>query len=147
MLTNKILVPVGFSEQSLAALKQACLIAKIKKSEVIILSVIEEQSKISDLLIDNPFEEIRSKVKDKLDEISEMHSSKFSVKVDSMVSSGKIYEQIVEVSSMLNANLIVMGTNGSPKGVIKKFIGSNAERVVRLSNIPVITIKENTTTV
>ncbi len=146
MLTNKILVPVGFSEQSLAALKQACLIAKIKKSEVIILSVIEEQSKISGLLIDNPFEEIRSKVKDKLDEISEMHSSKFSVKVDSMVASGKIYEQIVEVSSMINANLIVMGTNGSPKGVIKKFIGSNAERVVRLSNIPVITIKENTNT-
>ena len=146
MLTNKILVPVGFSEQSLAALKQACLIAKIKKSEVIILSVIEEQSKISGLLIDNPFEEIRSKVKDKLDEISEMHSSKFSVKVDSMVASGKIYEQIVEVSSMINANLIVMGTNGSPKGVIKKFIGSNAERVVRLSNIPVITLKENTST-
>ena len=146
MLTNKILVPVGFSEQSLAALKQACLIAKIKKSEVIILSVIEEQSKISGLLIDNPYEEIRSKVKDKLDEISEMHSSKFSVKVDSMVASGKIYEQIVEVSSMINANLIVMGTNGSPKGVIKKFIGSNAERVVRLSNIPVITIKENTST-
>lgn len=146
MLTNKILVPVGFSEQSLAALKQACLIAKIKKSEVIILSVIEEQSKISGLLIDKPFEEIRSKVKDKLDEISEMHSSKFSVKVDSMVASGKIYEQIVEVSSMINANLIVMGTNGSPKGVIKKFIGSNAERVVRLSNIPVITIKENTST-
>tara|TARA_B100000282_G_scaffold125462_1_gene89471 strand:- start:3562 stop:4440 length:879 start_codon:yes stop_codon:yes gene_type:complete len=146
MLTNKILVPVGFSEQSLAALKQACLIAKIKKSEVIILSVIEEQSKISGLLIDNPFEEIRSKVKDKLDEISEMHSSKFSVKVDSMVASGKIYEQIVEVSSMINANLIVMGTNGSPKGVLKKFIGSNAERVVRLSNIPVITIKENTST-
>ena len=147
MLTNKILVPVGFSEQSLAALKQACLIAKIKKSEVIILSVIEEQSKISGLLIDNPFEEIRSKVKDKLDEISEVHSSKFSVKVDSMVASGKIYEQIVEVSSMINANLIVMGTNGSPKGVLKKFIGSNAERVVRLSNIPVITIKENTSTV
>ena len=146
MLTNKILVPVGFSEQSLAALKQACLIAKIKKSEVIVLSVIEEQSKISGLLIDNPFEEIRNKVKDKLDEISEMHSSKFSVKVDSMVASGKIYEQIVEVSSMINANLIVMGTNGSPKGVIKKFIGSNAERVVRLSNIPVITIKENTST-
>ena len=146
MLTNKILVPVGFSEQSLAALKQACLIAKIKKSEVIILSVIEEQSKISGLLIDNPFEEIRNKVKDKLDEISEMHSSKFSVKIDSMVASGKIYEQIVEVSSMINASLIVMGTNGSPKGVIKKFIGSNAERVVRLSNVPVITIKENTST-
>jgi len=146
MLTNKILVPVGFSEQSLAALKQACLIAKIKKSEVIILSVIEEQSKISGLLIDNPFEEIRNKVKDKLDEISEMHSSKFSVKVDSMVASGKIYEQIVEGSSIINAILVVMGTTGSPKEEKKKFIGSNAERVVRLSNVPVITIKENTST-
>lgn len=146
MLTNKILVPVGFSEQSLSALKQACLIAKIKKSEVIILSVIEEQSKIRGLLLDNPFEEIRNKVKDKLDEISKKHSNKFSVKVDSMVASGKIYEQIIEVSLLINANLIVMGTNGSPKGVIKKFIGSNAERVVRLSNIPVITIKENTST-
>ena len=49
-----------------------------------------------------------------------MHSSKFSVKVDSMVASGKIYEQIVEVSSMINANLIVMGTNGSPKGCNQK---------------------------
>jgi len=146
MLTNKILVPVGFSEQSLSALKQACLIAKIKKSEVIILSVIEEQSKIRGLLLDNPLEEIRNKVKDKLDEISKKHSNKFSVKVDSMVASGKIYEQIIEVSLLINANLIVMGTNGSPKGVIKKFIGSNAERVVRLSNIPVITIKENTST-
>ena len=146
MLTNKILVPVGFSEQSLSALKQACLIAKIKKSEVIILSVIEEQSKIRGLLLDNPLEEIRNKVKDKLDDISKKHSNKFSVKVDSMVASGKIYEQIIEVSLLINANLIVMGTNGSPKGVIKKFIGSNAERVVRLSNIPVITIKENTST-
>ena len=53
MLTNKILVPVGFSEQSLSALKQACLIAKIK-NQVIILSVIEEQSKIRGLLLDNP---------------------------------------------------------------------------------------------
>ena len=60
MLTNKILVPVGFSEQSLAALKQACPIAKIK-TEVIILSVIEEQSKIRGLLIDNPLKKLEAK--------------------------------------------------------------------------------------
>ena len=29
---------------------------------------------------------------------------------------------------MISADLIVMGTNGSPKGIIKKFIGSNKKK-------------------
>jgi len=58
-----------------------------------------------------------------------------------MVAKGRVYNQINEVAKMIDANLIVMGTNGSPKGTIRKFIGSNAERVVRLSRCPVITIK------
>ena len=45
---------------------------------------------------------------------------------------------------MVDADLIIMGTNGSPKGRIKRFIGSNAERVVRLSKCPVMTIKGDT---
>ena len=57
-----------------------------------------------------------------------------------MVSKGKIYEQINEVAEMISADLIVMGTNGS-QGRSSKIIGSNAERVVRLSKCPVITIK------
>ena len=42
---------------------------------------------------------------------------------------------------MVNADLIVMGTNGTPKGALKKVIGTNAERVVRLAHCPVITLK------
>ena len=42
--TNKILVPIGFSDQSMVALGQAFNLAKIKKCEVILLSVIEEQN-------------------------------------------------------------------------------------------------------
>ena len=44
MSASKILVPIGFSEQSLIALGQACNLAKIKQSQVVLLSVIEEQS-------------------------------------------------------------------------------------------------------
>ena len=51
-----------------------------------------------------------------------------------------VVEQINEVSEMISADLIVMGTNGT-QGGSKKFIGSNAEKVVRLSKCPVITIK------
>ena len=38
---SKILVPIGFSEQSMIALGQAFNLAKIKKSEVVLLSVVE----------------------------------------------------------------------------------------------------------
>ena len=58
-----------------------------------------------------------------------------------MVSKGKVYNQIIDVSKMISTDLIVMGTTGSPKEGFKRFIGSNAERVVRLAQCPVITIK------
>ena len=65
------------------------------------------------------------------------------VNVECIVSSGKIYDKIVETAESVAANLIVMGTDGSPKDIRKKFIGSNANNVVRLSPCPVITIKAN----
>ena len=52
-----------------------------------------------------------------------------------------MYEQIIDVAEMLSADLIVMGTNGTPQEVMKRVIGSNAERVVRSAHCPVITIK------
>ena len=38
MSASKILVPIGFSEQSMVALGQAFNLAKIKKSDVVLLS-------------------------------------------------------------------------------------------------------------
>ena len=58
-----------------------------------------------------------------------------------MIARGSVYEKVCEVADMISADLIVMGTNGSPQGIAKKFIGSNAEKVVRSSKCPVITIK------
>ena len=46
----------------------------------------------------------------------------------------------LQLESMISADLIVMGTNGS-RGRSSKIIGSNAEKVVRLSKCPVVTIK------
>ena len=34
---------------------------------------------------------------------------------DCMVSVGKLYDKIIEVSDMIGASLIVMGTDGTPK--------------------------------
>ena len=139
--SSKILVPIGFSEQSITALDQACCFAKLDDSKLFILSVIEERSTMENLFFDDNSHELKKKVHDKLDEISEKFSKKYNIGIEIMVSQGKIYNQINEAAEMIDADLIIMGTNGSPKGRIKRFIGSNAERVVRLSKCPVMTIK------
>ena len=140
MSASKILVPIGFSEQSMVALGQAFNLAKIKNSDVVLLSVIEEQSMIQSLFVDDKSNELKVKVKEKLDGIALEYREKYGIGVDTMVSKGKIYEEINQVSEMISADLIVKGTTGS-KGRSSKFIGSNAEKVVRLSQCPVITIK------
>ncbi len=140
MSASKILVPIGFSEQSMVALGQAFNIAKIKKSGIVLLSVIKEQSVMQTLFADDNSDELKAKVKEKLDTIALEYSKRYGINVDTMVSKGKIYQQINGVSEMISADLIIMGTNGS-QGRSSKVIGSNAEKVVRLSKCPVITIK------
>ena len=140
MSASKILVPIGFSDQSMVALGQAFNLAKIKNSDIVLLSVIEEQSMMQSLFLDDNSHELQQKVKEKLEGIASEYSTKYSVVTDTMVAKGKVYEQINEVADMISADLIIMGTNGT-NGGLKKLIGSNAERVVRLAHCPVITIK------
>ena len=138
--SSKILVPIGFSEQSMIALGQAFNLAKIKNSEVVLLSVVEEQSMMQSLFLDDKSHELQLKVNKKLHEIGQEYGDKYGVHVESLVAKGKIYSQINKVAEMISADLIVMGTNGSD-GSAKKIMGSNAERVVSLAHCPVITIK------
>lgn len=139
MSASKILVPIGFSEQSIIALGQAFNLAKIKNSDVVLLSVIEEQSMIQSLFLDDNSDELKKKVKEKLELIAAEYSLKYGIDVDTMVAKGRIYQEVNKVADMISADLIVMGTNGVNSK--SKFIGSNAEKVVRLSKCPVITIK------
>jgi len=137
---SKILVPIGFSVQSMIALSQAFNLAKIKKSKVVLLSVVEEQSMMQSLFLDDKSHELKLKVNCKLKEIGIEYGERYGVDVEILVAKGKVYEQINEVAEMISADLIIMGTNGSG-GKAKKIMGSNAERVVRLAYCPVITIK------
>ena len=113
---------------------------QIKDSDVVLLSVIKEQSIMQSLFGDDKSDELKIKVKEKLDSISLEYEKKHAINIDTMVSKGKIYEQINQISEIISADLIVMGTNGY-NGSSSKVIGSNAEKVVRLAKCPVITIK------
>ena len=84
--------------------------------------------------------QFKEKLRENLVELSNKYCGDVS-NVKCLVSSGKIYEEITDVAESVGASLIVMGTDGTPKDIKKKFIGSNANKVVRSAPCPVITIK------
>ncbi|MCB0761971.1 MAG: universal stress protein [Flavobacteriales bacterium] len=63
------------------------------------------------------------------------------VEVEDIVKFNTVYESISDVSKEKNVDLIVMGSHGA-SGSKEFFIGSNAERIIRTSEIPVLTIKK-----
>ena len=143
-MTSKdiILVPIGFTNQSLVALRQAVIVAKHTNSELFLLSVVEMPTALQKIFSD--YEEKQKQFKDKLRENLVKLSNKYCKGVSNvkcLVSSGKIYEEITDVAESVGASLIIMGTDGTPKDIKKKFIGSNANKVVRSAPCPVITIK------
>ena len=143
-MTSKdiILVPIGFTDQSLVALQQAVIIAKRTNSELFLLSVVEMPTALQKIFSD--YEEkqkhFKEKLRENLIELSNNYCEGVS-NVKCLVSSGKIYEEITDIAESLGASLIIMGTDGTPKDIKKKFIGSNANKVVRSAPCPVITIK------
>jgi nucleotide-binding universal stress UspA family protein len=61
------------------------------------------------------------------------------LRVEAVVKEGRPHEVIVEEARSLGADLIVMGTHGRA-GLPRMLLGSVAERVVRTSPVPVLTL-------
>tara|TARA_B100000780_G_C21114843_1_gene450944 strand:+ start:777 stop:1658 length:882 start_codon:yes stop_codon:yes gene_type:complete len=141
--TYSILVPIGFSEQSKIALEQAERLAILTNGEITLLSVIETSGMLSRLFgeDDEKYTDLKIVLQEKLDNIASEVSARIGLKVNAMAAKGKVSQKIIEVSELINAKVIVMGTNGAPSEFAKKVIGSNAFRVVTHSTCPVITIK------
>lgn len=139
---NRILVPVGFSEQSLVALQFALPIAKKTNSEIVLLSVIEDAglfARIFSSEVEKQQERMKKEVVNKLEELIEANKDS-GVRMSQMTATGVVYEEIAEVAKMLDVNFVVMGTNGKPTNFRKSIIGSNAYRVVNNVEPPVITV-------
>jgi|SRR5450432_2793989 len=56
----------------------------------------------------------------------------------SMLRTGPAWEEILAAATQLHADLIVLGTHGR-RGLNRVLLGSVAERVVRLAQVPVLT--------
>lgn len=135
---NHILVPIDFSEQSLIAVGQSVNFARITRASITLIYVLEGHFHL-------PFtkqkedKSLEKNIKKELEKISSETYLKQGVKTDFIITHGKVYEEIQKAARKLKSSLIIMGTNGSIG--IKRFIGSNALRVIREAPCAVITIK------
>lgn len=141
---SQILVPVDFSEQSIIALKQSFNLARLTKSDITLLHVIDDDylDRIYEIIqVKTRYQEhVKEVILKKLEELADKTSHESGVKVHYEIQYGKIYDQINAASERINPVFIIMGTNGAST-LMKKFIGSNALRVIREAKVPVITIR------
>lgn len=144
---KRILVPTDFSESAINATKAAADIARKTNAELILLHIIELPQEGTDA-IQQGFEvpEImffKQHAEQKLTEAStspDLHG----LTVYAVLKLGRTLNNVTEVAEANDVDLIVMGSHGA-NGYKEFFIGSNAEKVVRNSEKPVLIIKNNAT--
>ena len=144
---NQILVPIDFSEKSMLALEQAKYLAKITNSDIMLLNVVQLDSKtfsfihaiFSDLEKDLMRQRIETGVWEKLNALIDFNKG-FGINIKAMIANGKPYEKILELSKSLNCNYIIIGANDAETDKEARVLGTNASRIVRLSEIPVLTV-------
>ncbi|HEU4496490.1 MAG TPA: universal stress protein [Flavobacterium sp.] len=141
---KKILVPTDFSAHASYALKVASQIARENDGEIVLLHMLELPGQGSDAVgSGSDIPEImffKNKAIEKLESLMD-ESYLDGIPVSEIIQFEKAFEGIVNVASKNNVDLIVMGSHGA-SGFKEMFIGSNTEKVVRSSSIPVLVIKK-----
>jgi nucleotide-binding universal stress UspA family protein len=143
---KRILVPTDFSKHAEYALKVAAQIAKTNNSEIILLHMLELPHQSSDALgMGSDIPEImffKNRAISKLEELMDVDYLK-GISVSEIIQFEKAFEGILTVSRKNNVDFIIMGSHGA-SGFQEMFIGSNTEKVVRASDVPVLVIKNET---
>ncbi|WP_417369894.1 universal stress protein [Gelidibacter japonicus] len=140
---KKILVPTDFSEQAENALKVAVQLAKKHGSEIYLLHMLEiPLQEIDAMNTPSALPEAMFFMKLAEQKFETLLSKSYlkDVAIHDIVKTYPSFSGIVDTCHEYNINLIVMGSHGA-SGFKEMFIGSNAEKVVRTSDIPVLVIK------
>jgi nucleotide-binding universal stress UspA family protein len=142
---RRILVPTDFGEAAAKALDFAVDLAKKYGAKITLLHVYEVPvypypGTLADIDFVTPIREAAQK---------ELASAFDALKLRgaearSELQYGVPWSAILDTAAHQKADLIVMGTHGR-KGVMHALLGSVAEKVVRLSPVPVLTVRSSET--
>ncbi len=143
---SRILVPTDFSEQAENALKVAAQMAKKFKSEIFLLHMLELPLQLIDPVAGSSSRNLPEAIffmKLAHQRFSKLMAQPYlkGIKVHETVEFHRAFDGIMEISQEKKCDLIVIGSHGA-NGIREMFIGSNTEKVVRHSEIPVLVIKK-----
>lgn len=143
---KNILVPIDFSVQAEYAARVASDIARRTKSKIFLLHMLELPTGIIDPASygsssNTPTSLLFLKrAHEKFEDFKKM-SYFDDVEIEDAVLFHKAYDGIIDESKKHKADLIVMGSRGT-SGFEEMLVGSNTEKVVRNSDVPVLVIKQ-----
>jgi nucleotide-binding universal stress UspA family protein len=147
-MMKRILVPTDFSDCAKRAARTAIEIAKLSGGEIHFLHFMAIPIDWSSLERgeERLYPDISREVEDtkaQLQELVEMAKNE-SVTADFSIGFNEGTTNIIDHITDQNSYLIVMGSHGA-SGIRELFIGSNAQKVVRLSPVPVLIVKDTMT--
>jgi len=147
MTLKKILVPIDFSEYSDKALEYALFLAEKFHSQITLFHMVLEfdESLVQHEIIESYEKIIVWNENDKTKQLKNFikKTEKTGIHMDSILFRGvNVANTIIDLLNQKEFDLIIMGTHGHT-GLRRWFLGSNAEKVVQLSPIPVITIHKD----
>lgn len=143
---KKILVPCDFSKPAVNAYRFALDIAAQSKGTVHLLNVIELPVLHDSVLMpvlnfeEQLLHDLRAKSEGQFKKFTEKYNAG-NVKVFTHVKFGAVHRIILDYVKDEKIDLVLMGSHGS-SGLREYFIGSNAEKIVRQSSVPVLVMKD-----
>jgi nucleotide-binding universal stress UspA family protein len=145
MQIKTVLFPTDFSHGARAAMDYAISLAQDYKARLVLLYVIQDISiaewyipssiSAADLVAD-----MQKSAEREMEKWAAEIGGKVTGKVEAMIERGVPFVEIIRVAKEKNADLIVIGTHGRT-GIDHMLFGSTAEKVVRKSPCPVLTVR------
>ncbi len=136
---KRILVPTDFGEPAQHALDTAIELSAALEASIVLLHVYPV---VLPVLYDEefawPLDQIEKAARKSLDARLAAAKARYP-SCEGILKPGTAAIEIVSVANQCKADLIVMGTHGR-RGVSRLMLGSVAERVVRTSPVPVLTV-------
>jgi nucleotide-binding universal stress UspA family protein len=142
---KKILVPFDFSDAAVNALRTAIGFSDVLKSEIQVLHVIELPVIHDSVLM--PVLNFEESLLEELKQQAQKSFDRMSAEFDGhaqfhyTISFGPISRVILTTIQEMKIDLVIMGTKGS-SGIQEVLVGSNTEKIVRASTVPVLVVRE-----
>lgn len=140
---NKIICALDLSQHSALVAEYAVTMAKAFDAEVTVVYAAPALTQyvgfhVPPSTIENFVGEIVAGAEKTMQDFVAEHFK--GVKAEGMVVNGYAAEEILTLVESTNADLIIMGTHGR-KGIDRILFGSVAEKIVKSSPIPVMTVR------